>query len=53
MTWKGDHSPKHVHVAKDCKIICKWDLENNKLKEGKVTKQIKNLISQLVKEKKL
>ncbi len=49
-TWKGDHSPRHVHVFKNGRPICKWDLENNRVMEGKVTNKIKDLIFQLVKE---
>jgi hypothetical protein len=53
VTWKGDHSPRHVHVAKDGKRICKWDLENNRVMEGKATPKIKDLISELVRENRL
>jgi hypothetical protein len=27
LAWKGDHSPRHVHVYKDGTLIVKWDLE--------------------------
>jgi hypothetical protein len=50
-SWKGDHPPKHVHVFKDRKMICKWDLENSRVMEGKVTNRIKKLISELVLER--
>ena len=50
ITWKGDHTPKHVHVFKDNRKICKWDLERNVVMEGKITKEIRNHISRLVKE---
>lgn len=26
--WVGDHSPRHVHVYKDGKLVVKWDLEH-------------------------
>ena len=28
MTWIGDHSPRHVHVYRDGKLVAKWDLED-------------------------
>ena len=27
IVWKGDHSPRHVHVYRDGTLILKWDLE--------------------------
>jgi len=27
VTWKGDHSPHHVHVYRDGTLVLKWDLE--------------------------
>lgn len=27
LSWKGDHSPRHVHVYKDGELIVKWNLE--------------------------
>jgi hypothetical protein len=26
--WVGDHSPRHVHVYRDGKLVVKWDLDN-------------------------
>ena len=40
ITWKGDHSPRHVHVYKDAKLIVKWDLDNGKAMKGKATKRV-------------
>ena len=42
--WKGDHSPRHVHIYKDAKLVLKWDLDNNKAMQGKPTKKILTLI---------
>ena len=28
ITWIGDHSPRHVHVYRDGKLVVKWDLDN-------------------------
>lgn len=27
--WAGDHSPRHVHVYADGRLIGRWDLEND------------------------
>ncbi len=48
--WKGDHSPRYVHVVKDGKIICKWNLENGCVLDGRVNKKIEKLIVQLIGE---
>jgi hypothetical protein len=53
ITWIGDHSPYHVHVYKDGKLILKWDLENNLAMKGEVTRKILRLIDELRDEGKL
>ena len=50
LSWIGDHSPKHVHVYKDGKLIVKWDLENWMAMKGKPNRTILNLIRDLIKE---
>lgn len=50
ITWKGDHSPRHVHVYKDARLVLKWDLDNNKAMQGKPTKRILTLIRELQEE---
>jgi hypothetical protein len=50
LVWKGDHSPRHVHVYKDGRLILKWDLENRKAMKGKPTKRVLALIEQLEEE---
>lgn len=47
LTWKGDHSPRHVHVYRDSKLIVKWDLENWQPMEGKATRRLLDLIVEL------
>ena len=47
VTWKGDHSPRHVHVYKDRKLVVKWDLENGKTMKGKAGTRILKLIEEL------
>ena len=31
--FKGDHMPFHVHIFKDGKEICRWDIENQRTME--------------------
>ena len=28
LTWKGDHTPRHVHVYRDGRLVVKWDLDS-------------------------
>lgn len=51
--WKGDHSPRHVHVYRDATLIVKWDLENSREMSGKATTQIRRLIAELQDEGKI
>lgn len=53
LTWKGDHSPKHVHIYKDGRLVAKWDLDNEKIMEGKVNKIILKTIKSLQQEGKI
>lgn len=53
ITWKGDHDPKHVHVYRNGKEILKWNLENQAIIRGKLTRKIKQIIHDLVEEGKL
>jgi hypothetical protein len=50
VTWKGDHSPRHVHVYRDGVLIVKWDLDNRKPMVGKSTHRVRVLIEQLESE---
>ncbi len=45
--WIGDHSPRHVHVYRNRKLIVKWDLENSVAMKGTPTRRILRLISDL------
>jgi hypothetical protein len=47
VTWIGDHSPYHVHVYRDGKLILKWDLENDVPMKGEATRRIRALIDEL------
>lgn len=47
MTWKGDHSPRHVHVYQKSRLVVKWDLENWQPMEGKASRRLIQLIEEL------
>ncbi len=48
--WVGDHSPRHVHVYRDGRLVVKWDLDNKKPMIGNATRQILGLIAELESE---
>ena len=50
VTWKGDHSPHHVHVYRDGTLVLKWDLDNQLAMKGKPTNRILRLITELSEE---
>jgi hypothetical protein len=49
-TWKGDHSPRHVHVYRDGKLVLKWNLEAGVPMKGKATARLVRLILELDKK---
>ena len=53
LSWIGDHSPKHVHVYKNGKLIVKWDIENNMAMKGSATRTILKYVEALVQEGKI
>ena len=50
VTWKVDHTPRHVHVYRNGKFIVKWDLENRKAVKGKAPRKVVELIEELESE---
>jgi hypothetical protein len=50
LSWKGDHSPRHVHVYRDGKLVLKWNLDDQQAMKGKPTARVLQLIEQLEKE---
>ena len=50
LTWKGDHSPRHVHVYRDGKLVLKWNLDEHVPMKGKPTARLVRLILELDKE---
>jgi hypothetical protein len=47
VTWVGDHSPRHVHVYRDGKLVVKWDLDNRKPMAGSASRRVLDLIDEL------
>jgi len=47
LTWKGDHSPRHVHVYRGGKLVVKWDLDNEKPMAGNPSRRVIDLIREL------
>ncbi len=50
LTWVGDHSPRHVHVYRDGKLVVKWDLENRMPMVGEANRRVLSLIDELESE---
>jgi hypothetical protein len=46
-SWKGDYTPRHVHVYQDGKLVLKWDLDNSKPMKGKASRKVLRLIAEL------
>ena len=47
LSWKGDHTPRHVHVFRDGKSVVKWDLENGQPMKGEASPKVRALIDDL------
>ena len=47
ITWKGDHSPRHVHVYRDGKLVVKWDLDHGHPMKGRASSRVLQLIDEL------
>lgn len=50
ITWKGDHSPRHVHVYRDGRLVVIWDLDNMKSMKGVAPRRVIALITMLESE---
>ena len=51
--WMGDHSPKHIHVFKNGRLVAKVEVPGVLVLKGRLTKRLVKIISELVKEQKL
>jgi hypothetical protein len=47
LTWKGDHTPRHVHVYEHGKLVVKWDLDNWRPMKGEASAKVLRLIREL------
>jgi len=47
ITWKGDHSPRHVHVYRDGTLVVKWDPDHGCAMQGSATRRLERLIARL------
>lgn len=47
VTWEGDHSPRHVHVYRDGKLVVKWNLDDRVPMKGRPTARVLQLIDEL------
>ena len=50
VTWKGDHSPKHVHVCRDGRLVVKWDLDYRRPIKGTAPRRALEIIEALQSE---
>ncbi len=50
LTWIGDHSPRHVHVYRDGKLVLKWNLDASVPMKGQPTGKLIRLIASLRKD---
>ncbi len=46
----GDHTPPHVHVYRDGRLVVKWDLLNEAPLFGQINAQITKLVQELKQE---
>jgi hypothetical protein len=53
VTWVGDHTPRHVHVFRDARLVVKWDLEEWKAMEGAASGRLMQLLIELDEEGRL
>lgn len=53
LTWRGDHSPRHVHVYRRGKLVLKWNLESQAAMWGRPSRRVMRLIRQLESEERL
>ena len=47
LSWSGDHTPRHVHVYKEGKLVVKWDLENWLPMQGRANARLVRLLVEL------
>jgi hypothetical protein len=50
VAWKGDHSPRHVHVYREGRFVVKWDLDDWQPMRGTAPPRVLELIRELLDE---
>lgn len=50
LTWTGDHSPRHVHVYHDGRLVTKWDLDEGRPMTGHANSRVIQLLDELKKD---
>lgn len=50
VSWAGDHSPRHVHIYRDGKLVLKWNLDDREPMRGQPTARLLALIAELEEE---
>lgn len=50
LTWKGDHSPRHVHVYRDGKLVLKWNIDAWVPMKGRASAKLIKMLADLRKE---
>ena len=50
LTWEADHSPQHVHVYKDDKLVLKWNLVRQGPMKGVASRRVRKLLRELHEE---
>lgn len=53
VSWKSDHSRRHVHIYREGKLIVKWDLDDDRPMKGKASRAIRALLRALEAEGRL
>jgi hypothetical protein len=53
IVWKGDHSPRHVHVFRDGRLVVKWNLDDNCVITGRASARVRRLLENLRQKGKL
>ncbi len=50
LTWIGDHSPRHVHVYRDEKLVLKWNIDAWVPMKGRASAKMIKMLADLRKE---
>lgn len=53
VAWRGDHTPRHVHVYRDGILVLKWDLDEERAMRGIASREIVAIIALLRSEGRL